>query len=108
MCAEVITEPGNILILFPEGTRSITGGIQQFKPGVGALAAGRDVAVVPCYLQGAFEAWPKGQHLPRPKKVRLLVGTPRNYAGSGADKAGISSIAAELRSAVENLRNGCN
>ena len=110
MCAELITDPGNILILFPEGTRSTTGRIQQFKPGVGALVAGRDVAVVPCYLEGAFEAWPKGQHLPRPKKVRLIVGTPRNYAASRPDKGNISSIAAELHLAVESLgaRNARN
>ena len=104
MCAEVITGPGNILILFHEGTRSTTGRIQQFKAGVAALVAGRDVAVVPCYLEGAFEAWPKGQHLPRPKKVRLIVGAPRNYAASRRHKADISSIAAELHSAVESLR----
>jgi len=106
MCAEVITEPGNILILFPEGTRSTTGRIQQFKPGVGALVAGRDVVVVPCYLEGAFQAWPKGQYFPRPKKVRLIVGAPRNYAASRADKGDISSIAAELHSAVESLAAG--
>jgi len=103
MCADVITEPGNILILFPEGTRSTTGRIQEFKPGVGALLAGRDVAVVPCYLQGAFEAWPKGRCLPRPKKVRLIVGPPRNYAASRSNKNDIALVAAELRSAVENL-----
>ena len=103
MCADVIAESGNILILFPEGTRSTTGRMQEFKPGVGALVAGRDVAVVPCYVQGAFEAWPKGKCLPRPKKVRLLVGTPRSYACSRRDRAGIALIAAELRSAVEAL-----
>ena len=103
MCADVISEPGNILILFPEGTRSTTGHIQQFKPGVGALVAGRDVVVVPCYLQGAFEAWPKGKRLPRPRKVRLIVGTPRSYAVCRADKPDIGLIATQLQAAVANL-----
>jgi 1-acyl-sn-glycerol-3-phosphate acyltransferase len=106
LCAEVISDPGNILILFPEGTRSTTGEIQEFKPGVGALVAGRDVVVVPCCVKGAFEAWPKGQRLPRPRKVRLIVGAPRNYAGFRPDKANISTIAAELRVAVEQLGAG--
>jgi 1-acyl-sn-glycerol-3-phosphate acyltransferase len=103
MCADVISKPGNILVLFPEGTRSTDGRIQEFKPGVGALVAGRDVAVVPCYLEGAFKAWPKGHRLPRPKKVRLIVGAPRNYASFGFNRTDIASIAAELRSAVERL-----
>ena len=53
---------------------------QEFKAGIGALVAGRDVAVLPCYLDGAFRAWPKGSIWPRPRKVRLIIGAPRNYA----------------------------
>jgi 1-acyl-sn-glycerol-3-phosphate acyltransferase len=103
ICADLISDTGNILIIFPEGTRSTTGQTQEFKPGVGALVAGRDVTVVPCYLHGAFEAWPKGKRLPRPKKVRLIIGAPRKYAACSTDKGEISSIAAELRAAVEKL-----
>jgi len=110
LCADVISQSGNILILFPEGTRSTTGRIQEFKHGVGALVAGRDVTVVPCCVKGTFEAWPKGQRLPRPKKVLLIVGAPRTYAGFRPDKSNISAIAAELRLAVEQLggNNGSN
>ena len=68
VCAELLENPGNILIIFPEGTRSKDGRTQEFKCGIGALVAGRDVSVVPCYLDGAFRAWPKGRRLPRPKK----------------------------------------
>ena len=53
---------GNVLIIFPEGTRSKTGAIQEFKPGIGALVAGpRCATCLPCYLEGAFAAWPKGR-----------------------------------------------
>lgn len=103
VCDQLLANPGNILIIFPEGTRSTTGATQEFKSGIGALLAGKDVNVLPCYLEGAFAAWPKGRHLPRPRKVRLIVGAPRNYAARTADKASISAIASELRSAVEQL-----
>lgn len=103
ICAELISQPGNILIIFPEGTRSTNGHPQEFKLGVGALVAGRDVTVVPCRLQGTFEAWPKGQRFPRPKKVRVIVGNPRNFARCGTEKHEIAAIASSLGSAVQQL-----
>jgi 1-acyl-sn-glycerol-3-phosphate acyltransferase len=103
VCAELLNAPGNILIIFPEGTRSKDGCLQEFKCGIGALVAGRDVTVVPCHLEGAFRAWPKGKRLARPKKVRLIVGAPRNYASRHADKIDICTIASELESAVREL-----
>jgi 1-acyl-sn-glycerol-3-phosphate acyltransferase len=103
MCSELLGDPENILIVFPEGTRSETGETREFKSGIGALVAGRDVTVLPCYLQGAFRAWPKGRCLPRPRKVRLVVGAPRNYSRRHANKIDICTIAAELHSAVKEL-----
>ena len=70
----------------------------------GALVAGKDVAVVPCFIDGSFRAWPKGKRLPRPRKVRLIIGPPRNYRTRSADKVDICAVAAELRDAVNQLR----
>jgi 1-acyl-sn-glycerol-3-phosphate acyltransferase len=103
ICGKLLAQPGNVLIIFPEGTRSKTGETQPFKSGIGALLAGRDVSVLPCYVQGAFRAWPKGRRLPRPGKVRLIVGTARNYAASGVEKSEINAIARELQRAVREL-----
>ena len=104
LCREVLANPGTILIIFPEGTRSTTGEVGEFKSGIGALVGGRDVAVAPCFIDGSFQAWPKGKRFPRPRKVRLIVGTPRNYCDRGTDKIDICAIAAELRDAVNELR----
>ena len=103
ICAELLANTGNILIIFPEGTRSKNGELQEFKPGIGALVAGRDVAVLPCYLDGACRAWPKGKRIPRPRKVRLIIGAPRNYAAMLPDKNANAAIATELRTAVQQL-----
>ena len=103
ICSELLANPGNILIIFPEGTRSKTGQTQEFKSGIGALVAGKDVTVLPCYLQGAFAAWPKGRRWPRPRKIRLVVGTPRNYATRAGEKTDLCAIASELRQAVKEL-----
>lgn len=104
ICSELLAYRGNVLIIFPEGTRTRTGEMQPFKSGIGALVAGREVNVHPCYLEGTFAAWPKGRWLPRPRKVRLVIGAERDYAGCRPDKTSIHSIAAELHAAIEELR----
>ena len=104
LCRELLANPGTILIIFPEGTRSTTGEVGEFKSGIGTLVAGRDVAVAPCFIDGSFQAWPKGKRFPRPRKVRLVIGTPRNYRDRGTGKIDVCAIAAELRDAVNQLR----
>jgi 1-acyl-sn-glycerol-3-phosphate acyltransferase len=102
ICRRLLAETGNVLIIFPEGTRSRTGEMQPFKPGIGALVAGGEVNVLPCYVEGAFRAWPKGRRFPRPGKVRLIIGRGRRYAG----EEGAGAVVGELRRAVEELKNG--
>ena len=104
LCQELLANPGTNLIIFPEGTRSTTGEVGEFKSGIGALVAGRDITVVPCFIEGSFRAWPKGRRIPWPSKVRLIVGAPRNYRSRTTDKIDISAIASELRNAVNELR----
>ena len=65
------------LILFPEGTRSPTGLLQQAKSGVGLIACRTSVPVVPCRIFGAFEACRKGETLPRlGTSVSVVFGPP--------------------------------
>lgn len=103
LCREMLANPGTILIIFPEGTRSTTGEVGEFKSGIGALVAAKDVSVVPCFIDGSFRAWPKGRRIPWPAKVRLIIGAPRNFRTRIADKVDICAIAAELRDAVNEL-----
>ncbi len=60
LCKAVLEKPGNILVIYPEATRSTTGEIGEFRPGISLLLAGSDLSVVPCHLDGTFRAWPKG------------------------------------------------
>jgi 1-acyl-sn-glycerol-3-phosphate acyltransferase len=100
MCAHLLQEPGTVLILFPEGTRTEGSEPGEFKQGVGLLAAGRDIPVVPCHLAGTHDALPKGAWFPRPRAVRLTIGTPRVYAHLPANKESRTRICRELREAV--------
>jgi 1-acyl-sn-glycerol-3-phosphate acyltransferase len=103
LCQKLLANPGNILILFPEGTRSSTGAVGEFRPGIGLLAAGSDVPVVPCHLSGTFQAWPRGRWLPWPRRVRLRIGAPRLYSTLPRNRETADHIATELRSAILSL-----
>ena len=106
LCRRLLDNPGNILLIFPEGTRSVTGEIAEFKPGVGLFLAETDIPAIPCYLEGAHKAWPKGAWFPRPRRVRLTIGTPRTYAHLKPGKASALQICRELRDAVVALQSG--
>jgi 1-acyl-sn-glycerol-3-phosphate acyltransferase len=101
--ARLLDIPRNIVILFPEGTRSSTGEPVIFKPGIAMLTAGRDLPVIPCHLAGTHRAWPKGCWLPRPRTVSLTIGRPRNYTHLPANRESAEYICRELRSDVVRL-----
>lgn len=71
-----VLKRGNNLVWFPEGTRSRTGELQQFRPGVGLLLKHFRVPVVPVFICGTGEAMPRGQALPRFAKITVTFGTP--------------------------------
>ncbi len=73
-----ILKNGQILSIFPEGSRSPSGEVGRFRKGVAILARELNVKLVPVYIQGAFAAWPAGARLPRPHPLRVVFG--RQYA----------------------------
>jgi 1-acyl-sn-glycerol-3-phosphate acyltransferase len=103
VCADLLQKPGTIVILFPEGTRTGKYGPSEFKPGVGLLAAGHDIPVLPCHLAGTHAALPKGAWFPRPQAIRLTIGVPRIYAHLPANKESRTRICRELHDAVMSL-----
>jgi 1-acyl-sn-glycerol-3-phosphate acyltransferase len=103
ICGKLLQTPGNVLLLYPEGTRSLTGEVGEFRPGIGLLVAGTGVPVVPCCLRGTYQAWPKGTMLPRPRRVRLCIGQPVNYAHLRRGKEAVQTICRDLREAVVAL-----
>jgi len=100
----LLANPGNVLLLFPEGTRTVTGELGEFKAGLGLLLAGTPHPVVPCHLEGAYRAWPKGSRLPRPRRVRLAIGQPRDYSHLKRGKQSAIEITQDLREAILRLR----
>ena len=52
---------GKVLVLFPEGERSIDGTVKKFKKGAPILAQHLRVPIVPVAIKGVFELWPRGR-----------------------------------------------
>jgi len=103
LCRKLLANPGNVLIIFPEGTRTTTGQPGTFKPGIGTLVAGTDLPVVPCHLTGGFRAWSKGKWIPRPYKLVLRIGQPRNYSSLTPGREATEQVCADLQQAVAGL-----
>ena len=73
-----LLQEGHRTVIFPEGTRSLTGQIQKARPGIGMIIARTLAPVVPMRIFGSFEAWPKGGKI-RPHPITVVVGKPIRF-----------------------------
>ncbi len=73
-----LLKDGHRTVIFPEGTRSLTGQIQKARPGIGMIIARTLAPVVPVRIFGSFEAWPKGGKI-RPHPITVVVGKPIRF-----------------------------
>jgi 1-acyl-sn-glycerol-3-phosphate acyltransferase len=70
-------QAGNLLLVFPEGTRTRDGTIGPMRAGIGMLAERAAVPIVPVLIDGAYKVWPRGAALPRfGGRIRVLFGRP--------------------------------
>jgi long-chain acyl-CoA synthetase len=92
---------GKILLLFPEGERSIDGTPKVFRKGAGILATHLKVPIVPVALEGFYDAWPRGRGFQRFAKLHIEFGDPiqPHDAGSNPEES-YQQITSELRRRV--------
>jgi 1-acyl-sn-glycerol-3-phosphate acyltransferase len=87
------------VILFPEGTRSRTGTLATFKPGIGLLATRTGVPVVPVRIDGLHAVLPPGRLRPRRGRVQVRFGEPLRAVPDEDARA----FSARLEAAVRSL-----
>jgi 1-acyl-sn-glycerol-3-phosphate acyltransferase len=77
---------GKVVVIFPEGSRSLDGQLQTPKPGIGVIVAQTGCSVVPAYLKGTYEVLPMGTMWPRFRPVTVLYGDPITFSRNGENR----------------------
>ena len=87
------------VVIFPEGTLSRTGNIGTFKKGAAILAIDAGVPIVPAYVEGLYEVFPRFRKIPRRHEASIKFGEPL-YPETGED---YDSFIARTEQAVRTL-----
>ncbi len=99
---ETALKNNEIIIIYPEGTRTRTGTMASFKPGIGYIAAKFNVPVIPVYIKGTYEIMNYRQKFPRKKPIHITVGKKLIF-NIGDNKTGWEYVASETENAVRQL-----
>jgi 1-acyl-sn-glycerol-3-phosphate acyltransferase len=67
-----------ILLLFPEGTRTYSGDLMEPKMGIGMIAYATKVPVIPVYVNGSYKIFPRNSKLIRLRPCKVFFGPPVN------------------------------
>src|SRR4029453_4148727 len=95
-----VLEAGEVLMVFPEGTRSPTGELQRPKDGLAMLALRSGATVVPIGISNTDRVWPKGRPIPTPgRPATMRVGEPFRLVDilpANLDRKGAKAAATDL------------
>jgi long-chain acyl-CoA synthetase len=114
--AEEALDQGEMVLIFPEGTRSKDGKLQEFRRGLGYLSATKRVDILPIYLAGTHRALPKGKSLPSlaSRKLKVYIGRPisaREMLKSTQEMSNLERyefVSQQARKAIVEMRDAAN
>jgi long-chain acyl-CoA synthetase len=94
-----------VLVLYPEGERSIDGTVKAFKKGAAILSHHLQVPIVPVAQEGFFEAWPRGKQFQGFHPLKIKIGDPIYPDPKESPEKAYERITSELRSSVVSMWN---
>lgn len=103
-----ILNRGDVIVMFPEGTRSATGELQPAKSGIGMIAYHARVPVIPAYISGSHEVLPKNAKGLRLKKCTVRFGPPldlQEFFQMQKTKDLYLRMSQEIMAAIQKLRD---
>lgn len=92
------------VLMFPEGTRSVTGDMGQFKKGAIMLSREARLPIIPAYISGTLKSMPKSVKFPRPEKIGIIYGEPLHFWNAPLDKLDDHEAASYLAQRVKELK----
>jgi 1-acyl-sn-glycerol-3-phosphate acyltransferase len=105
--AQRVLESGEVLVLFPEGTRRFGTDVVDLHEGAAFLAARTGASIVPVGIGGTSESLPRGSKLPRPVAVELVVGAaiepPDQRSGRRASRSALRDLTEQVRKELQGL-----
>ncbi len=102
-----LLKDGEIVVVFPEGTRGTGEELGKGRPGLGLIVAKSGVPVIPGYISGAGRVWPKGARFLRPKKIKIIYGPPLDLAdraGGPPEKSDFQAISDRVMEEIAALK----
>ena len=96
---------GRVLILYPEGERSIDGTPRIFKKGAAILSIHMQVPIVPIAIEGFYEAWPRGKSFFQKRvPLKITIGDPiLPPPESEASEEAYEKLTAELKAQIVTM-----
>lgn len=96
---------GDLVAIYPEGTRSPDGRLYRGRTGTARLALAAGVPVIPVGMIGTDKAQPIGARVPRPGRAKITVrfGKPLDFTGRSDDRASLRQMTDELMSEIQKL-----
>ncbi|MGH9082753.1 MAG: lysophospholipid acyltransferase family protein [Acidimicrobiales bacterium] len=103
--AETVLRQGQVLVLFPEGARHHGRQVGELLEGAAFLSARTGAPIIPVGIAGSDEAMPKGRLVPRPLRIRVVVGdpvpAPARSGGGRVARSAVHASTEQLRQAIQ-------
>jgi len=105
--AEEVLRRGEVLVMFPEGTRREGAKIEDLQEGAAFLAARTGAVLVPIGIGNSDLAMPKGKLIPKPLKIRVVVGQamppPERSEGGRVARSKVHAATTELGERIQQV-----
>ncbi|MFI7284473.1 lysophospholipid acyltransferase family protein [Micromonospora chersina] len=100
-----VLQAGDLVAVYPEGTRSPDGRLYRGRTGAARLAVAAGVPIIPVGVTGTDKAQPIGTRVPRPGRAEITIrfGKPLDFTGRSDDRTSLRAMTDEMMAEIQKL-----
>ncbi|MFC0033983.1 lysophospholipid acyltransferase family protein [Micromonospora chaiyaphumensis] len=100
-----VLKAGDLVAVYPEGTRSPDGRLYRGRTGAARLAVAAGVPIIPVGVTGTDKAQPIGTRVPRPGRAQITIrfGKPLDFTGRSDDRTSLREMTDEMMAEIQKL-----